>query len=144
MKKLLSGIASIAGGALIYIFMALPVMASDLISANGYKMIVLDSGNTSLTFYGLGAIIALIVAGLLIAAGVLALLNALKVIKFKQINLISFILSIVLLVAVVIALICAFIYVGQFSGVGVAVGLYLVTAVAIATFVLNLLFRKAE
>ncbi len=144
MKKLLNGITSIVSGALMFILGVCPAFKATA-SAGSYSMSETASLYESVTEAGAAfetfSIIMMVVAGLLVVAGVIELLKQLKVLKFNvNMSLVNIIIGLT---------ISAIVYANDNSvsnvlTISAGVGIWIMDVVAVAGLVVATLFRNKK
>lgn len=154
MKKLINGLISIIAGGLLYAFYACTALVEKLgsrsESMNVYDIVKTDSQYLPdiAKTYKVFAIIAMVVAGLLIVAGVISLLANLKVFKFKQANLVNIIVATLFLVITMLVFIFGFVMASDltttFAKTTSGFANYAVFALGLIAFVGTLLTRKIK
>lgn len=157
MKKLLNGITSIVSGALMFILGVCPAFktTNDTIIGIGNTNSV--SFYDSITHYGVAfevfAIIMMVVAGLLVVAGVIEILKQLKVLKFKvNMSLVNIIILVVLVLSMIGLTISALVFASNNGGdvyvasssISAGVGIWIMDVVAVAGLVVATLFRNKK
>ena len=156
--KLINGLISIIAGGLLYAFYACTALAQKMDTVLGSmsdSMNVYDIIKTESEYlpdvaktYKVFAIIAMVVAGLLIVAGIISLLANLKVFKFKQANLVNVIVATLFLVVTILIFIFGFVMANDVSTsvIKATSGFanYAVLALGLIAFVGTFLTRKIK
>lgn len=151
MKKLINGITSIACGVLMFILGVCPAFSVVTGSGNFAESSTLsfyDGIDKTNTAFQIFAIIMMIVAALLIIAGVVEVLKQLNILKIKfNISLINVIILIVLVVSMIGLTISALVYAGDTTiknilTVSAGVGIWIMDIVAVAGLVVATLFKN--
>lgn len=158
MKGLINGLVSIIAGGLLYAFYACTALVQKVNTAFGstsdamnvYDIIKTDSQYLPDTVktYKIFAIIAMVIAGLLVVAGIISLLANLKVFKFKQANLVNVVVATLFLVIAIIVFIFGFVMASDctttFVKASSGFANYAVLVLGLAAFVGTLLTRKTK